>query len=245
MIEFYRDKVVVVTGGCGMIGSQLVRKLSGLCHRVLVIDDLSRGQHVWRLENVHYLRADASAFDTCRYIFGGMNARAQQPVDVVFNLAAHVGGVFHNMAHQTEMFVGNIGLQSIPVLVAEQLGVPHFMQTSSVCVYAPEYNDPCLEEFVAEFTRVNDRVLQHIVSQAVIAALVAYRTHDEPLTTKSLTVIAENVMDGLTDAECEMFPYSMSISGMITRMSSGTQKDKMRSSIYDVLEEVGLIDDWY
>jgi len=40
-LEYYRDKTILVTGGAGAIGSNLVRALGSLAKRVLVLDDLS------------------------------------------------------------------------------------------------------------------------------------------------------------------------------------------------------------
>jgi GDP-L-fucose synthase len=146
--KFYKDKSVAVTGGAGMIGHQLVRILSPLCQRVFVIDDFSRGKFSLKLGNVMYTKADAGLVDACSFVFNRNRASVshKQPVDVVFNLAAHVGGVFHNMSNQVAMFHGNIRLQSAPVLAAEITGVQRFVQVSSVCVYAEGYNTPCLEE---------------------------------------------------------------------------------------------------
>jgi len=47
--NFYKNKKVLVTGGCGFIGSHLVQELVRLGSRVYVIDDLSTG----RIENLN------------------------------------------------------------------------------------------------------------------------------------------------------------------------------------------------
>jgi len=71
---------VVVTGGCGFIGSHLVSALSRCC-RVRVVDDLSTGRH----DRIAHLRADferLSVLDPLDRVLAG--------ADVVFHLAAQV-----------------------------------------------------------------------------------------------------------------------------------------------------------
>ena len=43
------------------------------------------------------------------------------------------------------MYYSNIRVLTVPVAVADDVRVPVFLQTSSVCVYAPEHNSPCDE----------------------------------------------------------------------------------------------------
>jgi GDP-L-fucose synthase len=75
----------------------------------------------------------------CEDVFGD--------ADAVFNLAAHVGGVYFNLKNQAEQFWGNMQLQSIPAIAAAKMGVPIFVQTSTVCVYAERYNNPAREAY--------------------------------------------------------------------------------------------------
>lgn len=140
---FYNEKRVCVTGGAGMVGQSLVRQLLELGAEVTVIDDFSRGKS--KVEGARYLVGDASRAFALNYAFRGLAVRGK-PVDVVFNLAAAVAGVLHNMGHQHEMFHSNIALQTVPVAVADELGIPHFLQVSSVCVYAPEHNEGAQEQ---------------------------------------------------------------------------------------------------
>lgn len=133
---FWQGKRVAVTGGSGMVGSQLVPLLLALGANVVVLDDASRGHHFE--QGAKYHRVDAGEYEACRYLFGGAFA--------VFNLAAYVAGVLHNQSHHTEMFERNVRLQTVPVLAAADCKVDHFVQVSSVCVYPTNLQAPCEEE---------------------------------------------------------------------------------------------------
>ena len=134
-MTYYSGKSVAVTGGCGMVGSRLCEFLVDAGASVTVIDNQSRGNTV--IDRVNYIVADATKIDSCKYAFRSGNLR-NEPVDIVFNLAASVAGVMYNMNHHMEMFYENMLLQTVPVMAAESVGVKTFVQTSSVCVYSPE-----------------------------------------------------------------------------------------------------------
>ena len=144
MSEFYSGKSVVVTGGSGMIGSQLVEELVLAGAEVYVADDFSRG-HI-RVPGAIYIEpSDTSDYEYCAWLFaGGTKAK---PMFAVFNLAAKVAGVVHNQKNHLGMFTSNVMLQTAPIMAAEHAGVEHFLQVSSACVYAEEYQSPCREPY--------------------------------------------------------------------------------------------------
>ena len=127
-----------------MVGQHLVRKLVNVGSDVYVIDDLSRGSA--KVEGAKYILGDASSPHTCEWAFRGFSLKSE-PVWAVFNLAASVAGVLHNMNHHHEMFHSNVMLQTVPVAVADSIGVPNFLQVSSVCIYPPEHNAPSREQY--------------------------------------------------------------------------------------------------
>lgn len=80
-----KNKKVLVTGGSGFIGSNLVKKLISDKNEVVVIDDLSSG-----------FISNISNIDGVKYINGDIRNRKQvndaiKGVEVVFHLAASVG----------------------------------------------------------------------------------------------------------------------------------------------------------
>lgn len=137
MTDFYNGQKVVVTGGAGMVGSVLTEMLLELGADVLVVDDLSRGNHI--VAGSRLLRIDAGNELAMRRALGDAFA--------LFNLAAYVAGVAYNQSNHALMFERNARLQTAPMLIAADMGVPHVLQTSSVCVYAPEHNTPSQEAY--------------------------------------------------------------------------------------------------
>ena len=142
MTDFYQDQNVVVLGGAGFVGQHLCRALEARGADVRVIDNLSR--HESQLAQV----AEAGRFHRIKIwhdspIF--TNVLSHINPFAVFNLAASVAGVEYNQSHHNQMFLDNVQPQTIPVMVCERLGVPHFLQVSSACVYGEDANAPAVE----------------------------------------------------------------------------------------------------
>ena len=72
-------KRVIVTGGCGFVGSNLVDKLVELDYEVIVIDDLRDGKKEYCNPKANYI------FEDFRQIFKN---RKDESIDVIFHLAA-------------------------------------------------------------------------------------------------------------------------------------------------------------
>lgn len=145
MTDFYQSQNVVVLGGAGFVGRHLCLALEERGAEVYVIDNLSRhesqrGQvitgHLHNADIRHYFGNNFSAIFN---LLSNFNPFA------VFNLAAAVAGVEYNQRHHNQMFLDNIQLQTIPVMVCETLGVSHFLQVSSACVYGEDANAPAIE----------------------------------------------------------------------------------------------------
>ena len=137
---YWTDKNVVVTGGRGFVGSFLVDMLIEAGARVTGMDTQVRGHN--HNSHAHYTEeriSDVRIQGNCGSTF--------RNADVVFNLAAHVGGLYYNMAHQAEMFWGNMQVLSSPALAAAEVRVPVYLQVSTVCVYPPDHNNPALERW--------------------------------------------------------------------------------------------------
>ncbi len=145
MTEFYQDQNVVVLGGAGFVGQHLCRLLESRGANVYTVDNYSRhgGLEIgpdFNRKSAHLLDIRYKlGLDTLRLRLQNINPFA------VFNLAAAVANVEYNQTHHNQMFLDNVQLQTIPVEVCEKLGVPHFLQVSSACVYGEDANAPAIE----------------------------------------------------------------------------------------------------
>lgn len=83
MLDFYKNKKVLVTGGAGFIGSSIVEELINLQAQVRVLDNLSTGDInnlTPVIDAIEFIQADIRDFNTCM--------QAVQDVDIIFHLAA-------------------------------------------------------------------------------------------------------------------------------------------------------------
>jgi GDP-L-fucose synthase len=120
-----------------MVGSRLTEFLLEQGAVVSIMDNFSRGKT--QVPGVYAIRrADATSEYACRAAALGK--------DVVFNLAAKVGGIYYNVGHNAEQFWENMKLLSVPAIGCAQMRVPVYVQVSTVCVYNDDLNDPALEE---------------------------------------------------------------------------------------------------
>ena len=126
----YTDKIVLVTGGAGFIGSNLAKKLIDLGSKVIVADNFSRGckENLKPiLDRIQLHHVDLTKMDNCLAV--------TKQVDFVFHLAASVGGI----QFITKENVGGLTpslLMNTNMLEAARINdVERFLFTSSACVY--------------------------------------------------------------------------------------------------------------
>lgn len=134
----YKNKKVLVTGGAGFIGSELVRQLSEAGAMVTVVDNLVNGkrENVAGLENVTLHEVD---------IRDRAAMQALMPdVEVLFHLAAL--GVRHSIHSPVENHEVNANGALGLLIDARAAGVGRFVCVSTSEIYGTGYKVPMDEE---------------------------------------------------------------------------------------------------
>ena len=159
----------LVTGGCGFIGSNLVRHLLRLGHRVVIIDNLSTGklQNIpFKHKNLFFYKEDITNYKKLRDIF------ANYQFDYIFHLAA-VASVQKSV--ENPVFTHEVNVDATLHLLEEakkQKTLKRFIFSSSAAVYGGEPTLPkredssirplspygldkfCAEQFVIQYHRL-------------------------------------------------------------------------------------------
>jgi GDP-D-mannose 3',5'-epimerase len=130
------DVTVLVTGGAGMIGSNLVKRLSGLGVRVKVADNLWRG----RLENL--LEDDGTPsidlerdFHNLDLTVPGVLDSLLPEVDYVYHLADVVAGIGYVFSHQGSIFRQNLLINSNVVESVRAQTLRGFLYVGTACSF--------------------------------------------------------------------------------------------------------------
>lgn len=136
----WKDKKVLVAGGCGFLGSYVVEQVVAAGAEVTVVDSLDPGT----LENiegvadvVRFSRRDLSELSSCLEVVAGQ--------EIVLNLAGKVHGVGYSSEHHAEMLFKNAILQLNIFEACRRQGVSRYLLVSSSCVYPDDAPDPVPE----------------------------------------------------------------------------------------------------
>src|SRR4029079_4986007 len=116
----------LVTGGAGLIGSNLVDALVERGDEVVVLDDVSTGFRENLNAAAELVEADIADRDAV--------ARAVTGCEVVFHQAAH-RAVFRSVAHPIETDRANVGGTLTVLQAAREAGVRRVVAASSSSVY--------------------------------------------------------------------------------------------------------------
>ena len=140
VMDFWMNRKVVVTGGCGFLGSYLTEELVSVGAQVTVADNLEAGT----LDNiasvadrVKFIQADLADLGACLKISEG--------AEVIMNLAGRVRGVGYSSNHHGEMLYQNTVIQLNMLEAARQNNVARFLVVSSSCVYPDDAEAPIPE----------------------------------------------------------------------------------------------------
>lgn len=115
MTNYWKDKRVVITGGGGFVGKHLLLALSEQgCDAVII---------------------RSRAYDLRREDMVGEMFRDVGHIDVLFHLAANVGGIGANAAHPARMYSDNVRMDTLLIEYATSYNVGCFVGMGSVCAY--------------------------------------------------------------------------------------------------------------
>ena len=125
-MNFYKNKKVLVTGGTGLIGRQLVELLieNGAKVRIVSLDDSSLAH-----PQAEFCQADLTIFDNCMEIC--------KDIDYVFHLAGIKGSPKMTAEKPASFFVPIILFNTNMMEAARRNKVERFLYTSTIGVYAP------------------------------------------------------------------------------------------------------------
>lgn len=141
---------VLVTGGAGLIGSNLVRRLVSTGYKTLVADNLWRGKLENLIQNgtpVIDLKEDFFELDLRDY---GNCLNVTKNVDVVVHLADIVAGINYVFSNERFVYRSNVLMNTNMLTAAIENSVSKFIYVGTACSYPAEkqatLNPPPLKE---------------------------------------------------------------------------------------------------
>lgn len=155
-MSFWSDKIVLVTGGHGFLGTNLVRELSRRRCRSLI----TPRSEEWDL------RVPAVSHKLLKEV---------EP-DIVFHLAAKVGGIGINKEKPAEFFFDNL-MMSVPLLHQSwEQGVSKFVSVGTVCSYPKHTPVPFVETDLWNGYPEETNAPYGLAKKMMVVAGMAYRT---------------------------------------------------------------------
>jgi nucleoside-diphosphate-sugar epimerase len=143
--DTFEDEVVLVTGGAGAIGTNLVRALDAFGPRRIVIVDNMSSSHLWnvpRSESVRLVQGDI--LDQ-----GVLDQAFKERPRIVYHLAAHFANQNSVDHPELDLMVNGMGILRV-LDRSHRAGVDRFVFASSGCgIYGNEVPMPFSEEYVS------------------------------------------------------------------------------------------------
>jgi GDP-D-mannose 3',5'-epimerase len=129
-------KKICVTGGAGMIGSHLVKKLISLNYDVVVIDNLWRGELRF-IENISGFEISKSFFNLNLSDFSNKQKVIDifKSCDAVIHLADIVAGIGYVFANQYEIFKINNDINSFTFNCCEEAEIKRILYAGTACSF--------------------------------------------------------------------------------------------------------------
>ena len=150
-----KDKRILVTGGAGFLGRQVIAQLAkaGADEQKITVSR-SRDYNLLSLEN-------------CQ--------RAVDQQDIVIHLAAHVGGIGLNQVKPAELFYDNLMMGAQLIHAAYQAGVEKFTCVGTICAYPKFTPVPFKEDDLWNGYPEETNAPYGVAKKALLVQLQAYR----------------------------------------------------------------------
>ena len=141
----YEGKVVLVTGGAGCIGSNLVKEFSEIgVKQVIILDNLSSA-YKWNIpegNNIMFVEGDIRDDEMLKRVF-------KENPEYVFHLAAHFANQNSVDNPETDLMVNGLGILKV-LEYAQITGIERFVFSSSGCgVYGLDSKMPFEEHDIS------------------------------------------------------------------------------------------------
>ncbi|MBU6447973.1 UDP-glucose 4-epimerase GalE, partial [Patescibacteria group bacterium] len=133
---------ILVTGGCGYIGSAVTAELIAAGHDVVVLDNLSRGHKELLHPKAIFVQADIGDAAALKKLF------AENKIEAIIHLAGYIQ-VEESMRNPEIYVENNVEKPKILVQQAIEAGVNKFIFSSSAAVYGQPDNMPIKESDAA------------------------------------------------------------------------------------------------
>lgn len=150
-----KDKRILVTGGAGFLGRQVIAQLckAGADEQKITVPR-SHDYNLLSLEN-------------CQ--------RAVDQQDIVIHLAAHVGGIGLNQVKPAELFYDNLMMGAQLIHAAYQAGVEKFTCVGTICAYPKFTPVPFKEDDLWNGYPEETNAPYGVAKKALLVQLQAYR----------------------------------------------------------------------
>ncbi|MER3432439.1 MAG: GDP-fucose synthetase [Leptolyngbya sp. ERB_1_1] len=150
-----QNKHILVTGGAGFLGRQVVRQL---CEAGADPEKIS----VPRSQDL-----DLRKMENCQ--------RAVDQQDIVIHLAAHVGGIGLNREKPAELFYDNLMMGTQLIHAAYEAGVQKFVCAGTICAYPKFTPVPFKEDDIWNGYPEETNAPYGIAKKALLVQLQSYR----------------------------------------------------------------------
>jgi UDP-glucose 4-epimerase len=141
MYDAFQGKTVLVTGGAGAVGSNLVKRLGELeTKKIIILDNLS-SSYEWnipRSPKVLFIKGDILDDEKLKWAF-------KEKPDIVYHLAAHFANQNSVDNPETDLMVNGMGILKV-LQYAHLVQVERFIYSSSGCgIYGSDSTMPFQE----------------------------------------------------------------------------------------------------